>query len=231
MINILKLKPEDGAKIFFFSDPHINHAKLLDSRGFSTIEEHDETIIKNWNSVVDNESTIFMLGDMVLGAGEKSMEVYLSLLSRLNFKRLYAMQGNHGAAYKRLFNNSLKINQIDEFYRLRLPLQTQYELGAKMGDIENKVVYFIPNYYEIFIGNIPLVLSHYPILSWNGIRANSIMLFGHCHNSLEKTDWVKNNYLIGKCMDVGYESIKKPISFNEVQDIMKTRHTIKVDHH
>lgn len=42
--------------IFFTADTHFNHAKVIQfestTRNFSTIEEHDETLIKNWNDRV-----------------------------------------------------------------------------------------------------------------------------------------------------------------------------------
>ena len=221
MIYQLKFKKEDGAKIFFISDLHIGHAKLLESRGFSTIEDHNNTIISNWNSVVDNDSTVFMLGDMVLGAGDKSFETYYNLLNILNYKRLYICSGNHHAALKKLWEMAKLNNEpIDDFYRKSLYLEDK-----------NKKVYFIPNYYEIFIGVTPVILSHYPIISFNGQRAGAIFLHGHSHNSLHKTEWLENNYYKGKVMDVGYEGIKKPISFNEIKEIMDKKEIVTFDHH
>ncbi len=231
MINILKFKKEDGDKIFFFSDFHHSHAKLLESRGFPTIEEHDETIINNWNSVVDNNSIVFFLGDLVLGAGEKSKEVYSQLLEKLNYKELYCGMGNHGAGYKQLFNRNLEFNQIDKYYRLNITHQSLYENGCKLENLGDKKIYFIPNYYEIFIGNQPVILSHYPILSFNGQRNSAIHLHGHCHNSLHKTEWIDKNYYAGRVMDVGYEGIKNPISFNQIKEIMDKREIRTFDHH
>ena len=223
MFNILKFQHSENSKVYFISDLHYAHEKLLESRGFSTIGEHNKTIIDNWNNKVNNDSTVFFLGDLVLGAGQKSQETYENLLNKLNFKYLYVMQGNHFGGGKPMWNSAFSSGKIDEYYRLKYCLNSNPD--------EDKVVYFIPNYYEIFVNSTPLILSHYPILSWNGIRANSILLFGHCHNSLEKTPWVKENYLKSKCMDVGFEAIKAPISFSEVKEIMDKRPIIQVDHH
>ncbi len=54
------------SKIFYIADMHIGHENVLafDNRPFKTIEEHDETLIANWNSTVGNNDTVYSLGDM-----------------------------------------------------------------------------------------------------------------------------------------------------------------------
>ena len=58
--------------IFLTSDCHFGHKNIIkyepDSRGqFDSIEEMNETIIQNWNSVVNNEDTVYVLGDFFMG--------------------------------------------------------------------------------------------------------------------------------------------------------------------
>lgn len=215
MIFTLKFKKEDGHKIFFISDLHIRHQKLVESRGFWTVEEHDAAIINGWNSTVGNDGTVFMLGDFVLGAGEKSFEVYSGLLRDLNYKELYICPGNHHAGVRKSLE---MVEPIDSLLRRRL-------------NINGKTVHFIPNYYEIFIGHVPIVLSHYPIISFNGQRAGAIHLHGHCHGSLGKNEWMQQNFYNCRVMDVGYENVKKPISFDRVMEIMQNREITTLDHH
>ena len=45
---------EQKKKIWITSDLHLGHNKpfLYEPRGFKNIQEHDETIIKNWNSII-----------------------------------------------------------------------------------------------------------------------------------------------------------------------------------
>ena len=59
--------PESG--IFFTSDTHFGHSKIIDycKRPFSSIEEHDKTLIQNWNNVVGQDDTVFHLGDFAYG--------------------------------------------------------------------------------------------------------------------------------------------------------------------
>ncbi|MBQ3264908.1 MAG: metallophosphoesterase family protein [Ruminococcus sp.] len=53
-------------KTFFISDLHFGHQNCLkfDSRPFDTIEEHDEELIRRWNSVVTDEDEVWVLGDV-----------------------------------------------------------------------------------------------------------------------------------------------------------------------
>jgi len=58
-----------GDGLFFTSDTHFGHKHILEfcKRPFSSIEEHDEQLIANWNSVVGVDDTIFHLGDFGFG--------------------------------------------------------------------------------------------------------------------------------------------------------------------
>ena len=49
-------------KTFFTSDLHFGHNKdfLYKPRGFDNIEEHDDTVIENWNSVVSKDDTVYV---------------------------------------------------------------------------------------------------------------------------------------------------------------------------
>lgn len=56
-----------STNIFFTSDTHFGHSKILEHeperRPFDTIEQHDNFIIESWNSVVRPTSTVYHLGD------------------------------------------------------------------------------------------------------------------------------------------------------------------------
>lgn len=79
--------------IFFTSDTHFGHANILKycpNRKFSTVDEHDEHLIRVWNDKVKPDDTIFHLGDFAFGAIEKSY----SILDRLHGKKVL-ITGNH----------------------------------------------------------------------------------------------------------------------------------------
>jgi calcineurin-like phosphoesterase family protein len=76
-------------KTFIISDLHLSHTNMATYRGFKSSEEHDETIISNWNSVVNNGDTVYVLGDITM---EKATCYHL--LSRLN-GNIHVILGNH----------------------------------------------------------------------------------------------------------------------------------------
>lgn len=78
--------------IYFTSDLHFGHNKefLYGLRGFSSIEEHDEQIIKNWNQIIKPEDTIYILGDVMLGDNFEGIQKLASLNGHLKIIR-----GNH----------------------------------------------------------------------------------------------------------------------------------------
>lgn len=77
--------------IFIVSDLHLGHDKsfIYGARGFESIEEMNETIIRKWNEVVSEEDDVYVLGDSVMGP-----EVNLQMLRRLN-GWLHIVRGNH----------------------------------------------------------------------------------------------------------------------------------------
>ena len=78
--------------IFFTSDSHFGHTRILEysSRPFSSIEEHDETLIKNWNRTVGQRTVVYHLGDFCLGTPTHAKNV----LRRLN-GQIHLVYGNH----------------------------------------------------------------------------------------------------------------------------------------
>lgn len=81
---------------YFISDTHFGHANIINFlrddgtklRPFNSIEEHDETLISNWNSVVKPTDRIYCLGDCVIH------RKHLPIFSRLNGRKKL-IRGNH----------------------------------------------------------------------------------------------------------------------------------------
>ena len=56
-------------EIFFISDLHLGHARIIEWSSarshYTTVEEHDEDLVKRWNSVVTKRDVVWVLGDVV----------------------------------------------------------------------------------------------------------------------------------------------------------------------
>lgn len=102
--------------IYFTSDTHLGHNKefLYLPRGFKTIEEHNKTIVENWNNTIKQEDDVYILGDLVLG----DIDTGIELLKQLN-GNIYIIKGNHDtdnkiARYLSECKNILGINYAQE---------------------------------------------------------------------------------------------------------------------
>jgi len=50
---------------YYISDPHFGHANIIKfcSRPFKNVEEMNEALVENWNSVVKHDDTVYCMGD------------------------------------------------------------------------------------------------------------------------------------------------------------------------
>jgi calcineurin-like phosphoesterase family protein len=77
------------SRVFAISDLHLSHKNMAIKRGFKNEIEHDEYIIKKWNSVVAKRDVVYVLGDVTM---ESKKHYYI--LDRLNgLKKVVG--GNH----------------------------------------------------------------------------------------------------------------------------------------
>ena len=82
------------------------------------------------------------------------------------------------------------------------------------------------HYNEFRYKSIKICMCHYPFESWNEMGHGSIMLFGHCHHSLQDNG--------GRKMDVGIDGKNydfKPLNIERIMDEMLSRNPKVVDHH
>ncbi len=49
--------------------------------------------------------------------------------------------------------------------------------------IKHEKLLSVKDYHELYFNNIKYVMFHYPIISWNGMYRNSVLLYGHVHTS------------------------------------------------
>ena len=79
--------------IYFISDMHFYHKNIIEfvDRPFSSIEDMNNKMIENWNSVVKNDDTIYHLGDFSMKGNKEDVK---DLISKLNGNIVF-IKGNH----------------------------------------------------------------------------------------------------------------------------------------
>jgi len=80
------------SRVFLISDTHFGHENIIRycSRPFSSAEEMDRVLIRNWNEAVGPEDVVIHLGDFALGSPGRIRE-YLEALNG----EIFFLRGNH----------------------------------------------------------------------------------------------------------------------------------------
>jgi len=146
------------SKIFVSSDYHFNHDRefIWKVRGFNSVEEMNESIITNHNSVVGPEDDVYLLGDICLGGGVPGITAKnQSLIERLN-GRIHIILGNHDTPAR----------------------QEMYMMCKNVVDVKYADMIHYRGYH--------FYLSHFPTLTANlekeSLKQCTINLFGHTHS-------------------------------------------------
>lgn len=121
---------------YFTSDLHIGHDKdfIWGSRGFNSVEEHDTQILKNWNSIITPEDTVYILGDLCMGGNEVEWNrIYKVLNGNKKF-----IHGNHDT------KNKIE-RYVSEYNIENLGLASLYRYSKKRN--------FYLSHYPTLVGN------------------------------------------------------------------------------
>ena len=83
--------------IWFTSDLHLGHEAIISmcERSFETVEEMNETLIRNFNACVKKNDTVYILGDI---AHRTPVEEVDQWIAGLNGKKILC-KGNHDKKY------------------------------------------------------------------------------------------------------------------------------------
>lgn len=105
---MIQFKSQNKNNSFFIADLHIGHDNILkydgDTRGkFNNVYEHNELILHNCNQVLNDNSDLYILGDVFFGS--KDVNYAANWLDRLNGKK-HLVLGNHDQLI--LFNDVLQ---------------------------------------------------------------------------------------------------------------------------
>ena len=80
-------------KVLFTADQHFGHKNILEycERPFTSVEEMDEGLIKQWNKVVNKDDLVYVLGDLCFKASH-----WRKIAPQLN-GQIVLIRGNHDA--------------------------------------------------------------------------------------------------------------------------------------
>lgn len=70
-----------GQRVWFTADLHLGHTNIIKycDRPFETVEQMDNHLIAEWNSVVEHGDVVYHIGDFTLGSLKRA-EAYLNAL-------------------------------------------------------------------------------------------------------------------------------------------------------
>ena len=99
---------------FYISDTHFGHFNIIKhcNRPFETVEQMDNTIIQNWNKVVSDKDTVYILGDLAFSKRIKEPAEYLQQLKG----RKIIIVGNHDYDISKNRSKYLKNNLFAGIY-------------------------------------------------------------------------------------------------------------------
>jgi calcineurin-like phosphoesterase family protein len=206
MLKVLKFKTKDQ-KVWFTSDLHWNHnpkweIPIWKSRGFSSVEESNRYTINKINELVAPNDILFSLGDLTLNCSEDEFE---SFIGQINCRNIYCLWGNHP-------------NPMAKIYKRKILDYFNEEIDAYPFRYRN--IIFIGHHAEIIVDKQYINLNHYPIHIFNHMSGESWCLCGHSHLEFPQS---QPGYPTQKLLDVGWDGYLKPLSFDEISDIMSKK--------
>lgn len=195
--------------VFFTSDFHVGHANVIrfDGRPFKDINEMNQRLIDNWNSVVSDDDIVFYLGDLSHRCNPNTVKWFVSQLKG----KIYFIMGNHDR-----YRDILKLNRFEKIFG------DDTGLGGATISIKDS---------DANRGWQDIIMCHYMIFSWNKGHYGSWHLHGHSHQSItknEEVNWLYNR----KVVDVGCNGWDyTPISYTQLKEVMSKKSIKSVDHH
>ena len=194
------LKLEDSSRLFFTSDHHFGHKKICQysNRPFESLEQMDEQLIENWNSVVPENGIVFHLGDMFLCNAQRALSICARLKGTIHY-----INGNHENATKNEQLRDLCFESVQDYLRIMVR-DTDQDSIPKSGGYQD------------------IILFHYPIASWEKKRHGSWNFHGHSHGTLQ--EGVVNRMDVGvdatHNLFPGFIESYCPLSYSDVKWIL-----------
>jgi len=210
-MNVLKHTPivnpfteiEDPHRLFFTSDFHLGHSNVIkfDKRPFQDVNEMSDTIIKNWNSVVDDDSIVYYLGDLFY----KVKASHISYLMHQLKGEIRVILGNHD-----------RLSQLVKMERFS-DIQTYQRISFKDDDF-NKKQNIIASHYPHLIWD----KHHHGSWHLHGHSHQNLT-----KTEYGKEIYYKRKVLDVGCNGWDYT----PVSYQQIKEHMMKSGIKKIDHH
>lgn len=198
---------------WFTSDLHLGHENIISfcDRPYSSLEEMNDALIDNWNSVVDPDDRVWVLGDLAMG----QLRHTVPLLGRAHGTKIL-VAGNHDSVWE-----GNRTNRNATIREERLELYTRV-FDSVVSPNRDKV---IP--YRLGARNV--LLSHFPYeTDWQG-RADldefkyedegDWLLHGHVH-----TLWGVNGRQVNVGVDVwDYHPVSRDTLRDLIDELERSR--------
>lgn len=143
---------------YFSADLHLNHRNIINycDRPFSSVQEMNETLLNNINSLIQTNDTFWILGDFAFYKKPKELEYYRNQILCKNVNLICGSHDPHlsNKPHPILFE---LFQEVANLYTLKL----QHKGKNKM-----------------------IILCHYAMRTWNKSHFGSYSLFGHSHGRL-----------------------------------------------
>jgi calcineurin-like phosphoesterase family protein len=202
----MKIILETGQNLFITSDTHFNHSNICrgisnwakgeGTRDYKTLAHMNTDIHTNINNLVGENDVLIHLGDWSFGGFESIAE----FRSKLICKNIHLFLGNHD---HHILNNRDNVRDlftsVNEQRMVTIVVPSELK-GAKAAKHR-------------------MVLSHYPLASWQDMGQGVMHIHGHIHTP--------HQFKVspGKMMDVGIDGNPEfqPYTLDQVLKLIKHR--------
>lgn len=221
-----KRKKNKCTRIFFTSDLWLGRNNIIDilKRPFQNVEEMDRTIIENWNTTVNDDDLIFVLGNAVYDSPK-----FRNIITELK-----------GTKILMLSESDKNIMKVDAEYIYELTsLYEIYSFGEKImcedsalydnfgfltsDEIFKAIVHIAETHHPnviilknsiVDISRYGITISLYPLMEWNGKNSGTLNLHGGLSTSSK--DMNKDCRLSVRTDFWGF----RPIELKEIQTLV-----------
>lgn len=187
-------KKDTKRRLFFTSDLWLYRDNIIDirKRNFKTVEDMDDTLVEKWNINVRENDVVFILGNFVYDFSRYDMLLNMlrgvKVLLPTDFDKRCIIQ-NNDLLTTVLSSETGGVANFENFFESDYISYKAYEsvglttsesmfsfLQKKIEDNNDDFLVLHNNIVEL--PDYGVVLSHYPLLDWNGKEKGVVNLHG-----------------------------------------------------